>query len=160
MDLTILIPILSVALWAVYVTGSRINKRKAYGNLLLSVRDNTYISDICWGVGYIILGIILSIRGMASGNNIYSPYTYLIFFLIFSVTYFIRASFKIEIRELGILSKDSHWSWEDVENCYSRPLKNATIITFKFKNSKVKARSISINKKDELEVESKLKNLL
>lgn len=160
MYIGVLIITLSVTVWVIYKVISRSNKRKTYGSLLLCVRDQTYISDIGWGVGYVILGIILLIKGLPNENLTFSPYTYLMFFCIYSVTYFVRASFKVEIRQLGMLSRDSDWSWEDVENCYSKPVKNSTVVTFEFKNSKVKSKNISVDKKHELEVESQLKNLL
>lgn len=149
-----------IVLWVIIRTIIRETKKKTYGKLLFSVRDYTYFKDIFLGACYFLIGFIFIFIAVAYGIDASNPYSFFMFFSIYSLTYFTSATYKIEIREFGMLSRDSNWKWDDIDDCYSKEVKDSIVITFKLKNSKNGLKKITIDKKYKAEVETQLENML
>ncbi|MDD7793067.1 DUF5673 domain-containing protein [Clostridium sp. 'White wine YQ'] len=157
--LGILIIIIPILIWIALKVTYRSIKRNAYGKLILSVKDHTYAIDILAGVIFLLLGGKNLIVVFIDGETLITPGSYLMMFSLCSIIYFVRATFRIEIRENGILSKKSGWTWEEVESSYIKETNSSVVITFKFKNSRKKPTSIMVHKKDRMEVERKLEEI-
>ncbi|WP_238885073.1 hypothetical protein [Clostridium sp. YIM B02551] len=157
--LGILMIIIPILIWVILKATYRSIKRNAYGKLILSVKDHTFAMDIFAGVIFLLIGGKNLIAVFIDGMTLITPGSYLMIFSLCSIIYFVRATFKIEIRENGILSKKSGWTWEEVESSYIKETNSSVVITFKFKDSRKKSTSIMLHKKDRLEVESELEEI-
>lgn len=140
---------LIILIWCIAVIIRRKAIRKTMGNKLLIIRDAKFSLDIIFGTVSLAIGVFQAIRLYGTGEGIELIFLFWPMYIgLVAPVYFVKALYKIEIYEQGILTRDSMWRWEQTEKVFIKEEGNSVTVRFKLKRNWLNSKKITINKNE------------